>query len=113
MIPFWIGPTTVVGLAVGAFLIQFAVQGAWGVVPAHLNELSPGTVRGTFPGLAYQLGNLCASSIVPLQATLAERPGGSYSSALGWFVGVLAVVLAVVALLGPESRTAELAPGTA
>jgi SHS family lactate transporter-like MFS transporter len=113
MIPLWIGPTSVAGLAAGAFMIQFAVQGAWGVVPAHLNELSPCAVRGTFPGLAYQLGNLCASSIVPLQAALAESGGWSYSSALGWFVGVVGVVLAIVALLGPESRTAGLALETA
>jgi SHS family lactate transporter-like MFS transporter len=114
MIPLWVGPTSVAGLAAGAFLMQFAVQGAWGVVPAHLNELSPGAVRGTFPGLAYQLGNLCASSIVPLQATLAESGGWSFASALGWFVGVVGVVLAIVALLGPEaSRDAGLAPGAA
>jgi SHS family lactate transporter-like MFS transporter len=109
VIPLWVGPGSVAGLAAGAFFMQFAVQGAWGVVPAHLNELSPGAVRGTFPGLAYQLGNLVASSIVPIQATLAERPGGSYSSALGWFVGVLAVVLAVISLAGPEKHTARLA----
>jgi SHS family lactate transporter-like MFS transporter len=112
MIPLWVGPTSAAGLAAGAFLMQFAVQGAWGVVPAHLNELSPGAVRGTFPGLAYQLGNLCASSIVPLQATLAESGGWSYASALGWFVGVVGVVLAIIAFLGPEaSRDAGLAPG--
>jgi SHS family lactate transporter-like MFS transporter len=110
MIPLWIGPVSVAGLAAGAFLIQFAVQGAWGVVPAHLSELSPGAVRGTFPGLAYQLGNLCAASIVPIQATLAESYGWTYSSALGWFVGGVGVVLAIVALLGPESRSAKLAP---
>ena len=68
MIPPWIGSGTVAGLAAGAFLIQFAVQGAWGIVPAHLNELSPAAVRGTFPGLAYQMGNLGASFIGPLQA---------------------------------------------
>jgi SHS family lactate transporter-like MFS transporter len=110
MIPLWIGPSSVIGLAAGAFFIQFAVQGAWGVVPAHLNELSPGAVRGTFPGLAYQLGNLGASSIVPIQATLAESNGWTYSSALGWFVGAVGVTLAIVALAGPESHAAKLAP---
>jgi MFS transporter, SHS family, lactate transporter len=113
MIPLWLGPSTFAGLATGAFLMQFAVQGAWGVVPAHLNELSPGAARGTFPGLAYQLGNLCAASIVPIQATLAENYGWSYASALGWFVGVVGVILAVVALLGPESRDVKLAPEAA
>jgi SHS family lactate transporter-like MFS transporter len=110
MIPLWIGASTVAGLAVGAFLIQFAVQGAWGVVPAHLNELSPAAVRGTFPGLAYQLGNLCASFVGPLQATLAESHGGRYSYSLAWVVGIVALVLAALALAGPEARAAELAP---
>jgi SHS family lactate transporter-like MFS transporter len=62
LIPVWAygaGPFT---LAIGAFLMQFAVQGAWGVVPAHLNELSPAEVRGTFPGFTYQIGNLLASA---------------------------------------------------
>jgi SHS family lactate transporter-like MFS transporter len=110
MIPLWIGAPTVAGLAVGAFLIQFFVQGAWGVVPAHLNELSPTAVRGTFPGLAYQLGNFAAASVVTLQAKVAELRGGDYGFSLGWVVGIGAIVLAVVALLGPEAREAEMAP---
>ena len=113
MIPIWIGSSSIVGLAVGAFLIQFAVQGAWGVVPAHLNELSPAAVRGTFPGLAYQLGNLAAASTGPLQAIVAERHGGDYAFSLGWVVGIGAVILSILALLGPEARTAELASGKA
>jgi SHS family lactate transporter-like MFS transporter len=111
MIPLWVGHGSAAGLAVGAFLMQFAVQGAWGSVPAHLNELSPASVRGTFPGLAYQLGNFAAASVGPLQAIVAERRGGDYSFSLGWVVGVGAVVLAVLALLGPEARDAELASG--
>jgi SHS family lactate transporter-like MFS transporter len=110
IIPLWIGPTSAIGLALGGFLIQFAVQGAWGVVPAHLNELSPVSVRGTFPGLAYQLGNLAASYLSPLQVALAERHGGDYAFALGWVAAVVAVVLAGLTLLGPEARAAELAP---
>ena len=111
MIPIWIGSTTALGFAAGAFLMQFAVQGAWGVVPAHLNELSPSAVRGMFPGLAYQLGNLAASRLGPMQARWAEAHGGDYGHALAWVVGVTAVILAVIALCGPEARTAELAPG--
>ena len=61
MIPLWVYPHTAPMLAFGGFLMQFMIQGAWGVIPAHLNELSPPAVRGTFPGLAYQLGNLLAS----------------------------------------------------
>lgn len=107
MIPFWIGASSVAGLAVGAFCLQFAVQGAWGVVPAHLNELSPTAVRGTFPGLAYQLGTLGSSFIATLEATIAGRRGNDYAFALGWVVAVVAIVLAALALAGPEARTAE------
>ena len=112
-IPLWLGSSTVAGLAAGGFLIQFAVQGAWGVVPVHLNELSPGAVRGTFPGLAYQLGNLCASYLVPFQASLAESHGGNYAFSLGWVVAIVALVVAGLALAGPEARTARLAPEAA
>lgn len=110
VIPVWVASSSIAGLAVGAVFIQFAVQGAWGVVPAHLNELSPKAVRGTFPGLAYQLGNLVASFVPRLQAIVAERRGGDYSFSLGWVVGVGAVILAVIALAGPEARDADLAP---
>jgi len=113
LIPLWIGPATAAGLAAGAFLMQFAVQGAWGVVPAHLNELAPAAARGTFPGLAYQLGNLGASFIGPFQARLAEAHNGSYSFALGWVEGVGAVILVVLAMAGPEDRSASLAPEAA
>jgi len=113
MIPVWVGSGSVAGLALGAVLMQFAVQGAWGVVPAHLNELSPTAVRGTFPGLAYQLGNLVAAFVVPIQAGVAERHGGDYSFSLGWVVGIGAVVLALMALAGPEARDADLAPQAA
>jgi SHS family lactate transporter-like MFS transporter len=110
MIPLWIGAGSAATLAAGAFFIQFAAQGAWGVVPAHLNELSPAAVRGTFPGLAYQLGNLGASFIGTLQATLAESRGNDYAFALGWVVAIAAVVLACLAAFGPEARAAKLAP---
>ena len=73
LIPSWVfSPATSI-LVLGGFLMQFMVQGAWGVVPVHLNELSPPTVRGTFPGLAYQLGNFAAAYAAQLQAWLAER----------------------------------------
>ncbi len=112
MIPLWVGHGSVVSLAIGAFLLQVAVQGAWGVVPAYLNELSPGAVRGTFPGLAYALGNVAAASVSRLQASVAEQRGGDYSFSLGWLVGIVAVVLAVLALAGPENREARLSPGS-
>jgi SHS family lactate transporter-like MFS transporter len=106
MIPLWIGSGGPASLAIGAFLLQFAVQGAWGVVPAHLNELSPTSVRGTFPGFAYQVGNFCASLIVTVQATIAESHG--YPFALGSVVAVFAILLAILALRGPEARSADL-----
>jgi SHS family lactate transporter-like MFS transporter len=104
MIPVWVLGTHVVTLAAGAFCLQFAVQGAWGVVPAHLNELSPASVRGTLPGFAYQLGNLIAAGTTTIQAEVAEAHGGDYALALGGMTAVVAVVLAFAAVLGPEAR---------
>lgn len=113
VIPLWVFSTEPFWLAVGAFLIQFAVQGAWGVVPVHLNELSPDEVRGTFPGFAYQLGNLIASVNATLQASIAAAlpvagtvaPGnGNYAIALALTAGLVAVIVAVLAILGPEAR---------
>src|SRR6202022_112186 len=69
-------------LAMGAFLMQVMVQGAWGVIPVHLNELSPDEARGTFPGLVYQLGNLLAAATATIQAGIAVYFGGNYGVAL-------------------------------
>jgi SHS family lactate transporter-like MFS transporter len=90
-------------LAVGAFLMQFMVQGAWGVVPAYLIELSPGPVRATFPGFAYQIGNLLTSRNSVFQAEAARRYGG-LGPVLALTVLIVAVFLAGVASLGRESR---------
>jgi SHS family lactate transporter-like MFS transporter len=98
-------------LAIGAFLMQFAVQGAWGVVPAQLNELSPGAIRGTFPGLVYQLGNVLASPNAPIQAKIAEAEGGNYAFALAIVAAVAALTLAALAYFGPEAHGAALGPG--
>ena len=78
----WAFSTTALMLGIGAFAMQFFVQGAWGVVPAHLNELSPPAVRGTFPGTVYQLGNLIASSNASLQTAIAVQTGGNYALAM-------------------------------
>ena len=107
VIPLWSLATTPLMLAAGAFLIQVAVQGAWGVVPAHLNELSPPKARGTFPGFAYQLGNLFAAGNAYLQASIAERHGDNYGLALAMVCGVVAVVLALVTWFGPEAKGAS------
>ncbi|KAB0680862.1 MFS transporter [Aureimonas leprariae] len=93
--------------AIGAFLMQFCVQGAWGVIPAHLNEVSPPELRGTFPGTAYQLGNLLAASNATIQTSLAEHWGNDYAAALFWTVLPGAVILALLAGFGTERRTAD------
>jgi MFS transporter, SHS family, lactate transporter len=109
MIPLWAYSHTVAMLALGGFLMQFMVQGAWGVIPAHLNELSPPAVRGTFPGFAYQLGNLLASRNAVLQAKLVERRfGGSFPPVLSWTVVMVASLVAVVTLSGKERRGVDL-----
>lgn len=96
-------------LALGAFLMQFMVQGAWGVIPAHLNELSPPAVRGTLPGFAYQIGNLLSSRNSVIQAKLAERRyGGNFAPVLGWTVLIIAALVAIVTWSGYERRGADL-----
>ena len=107
VIPLWAFGGSVGPLALGAFLVQVAVQGAWGVVPVHLNELSPARARGLFPGVAYQLGNLIASRNGPFQAWIANTHGGDYGVALAMVAGVTAVVLAGWTWFGPERRDVD------
>src|SRR3954447_21029226 len=112
LIPAWIfAPVTAVLIA-GGFLMQFMVQGAWGVVPVHLNELSPPDFRGTFPGLAYQLGNFAAAYAAQQQAWLAERFRGTRGNpnyALTMALVECFVFLAIIflAAIGPEKRGRE------
>ncbi len=109
VIPLWAYSHTVPMLALGGFLMQFMVQGAWGVIPAHLNELSPPSVRGTFPGFAYQLGNFLSSRNAVIQAKLVEhRYGGSYPPVLAATVVIVASLVAIVTWSGPEKRGADL-----
>ena len=109
VIPLWAYSHTVPLLALGGFLMQFMVQGAWGVIPAHLNELSPSAVRGTFPGLAYQLGNFFSSRNGVLQAKLAEqRFGGVFAPVLAWTVVVVATLVAVVTWSGRERKGTDM-----
>ncbi len=105
---FWTHGTTPVAIAIAAFVMQFAVQGAWGVVPVHLNELSPSEIRGTFPGFVYQLGNFVASVNLPIQATIAVRTGGNYGLALSLVAGSVAIVLIVLMIFGPEARNVSM-----
>ncbi len=104
----WAYSTTMAGLAAGAFLMQICVQGAWGVIPAHLNELSPPEARATFPGTIYQLGNLIASSNAVLQTSIAERDGDNYAFALASVAVAAAIAIAALAAVGREARESQL-----
>ena len=104
----WAYSSTAVGLAAGAFLIQVCVQGAWGVVPAYLNELSPANARATFPGTIYQLGNLIAASNAFLQPWVAGLQGGNYAFALACVAAGAAVAISILAFVGPEARDVSL-----
>jgi SHS family lactate transporter-like MFS transporter len=104
VLPLWAFSSTPIALAAGAFLMQISVQGAWGVVPVHLNEISPDEIRATFPGLMYQLGNLLASVNATLQAGLAVAHNNNYGMAMALVGGIVAVVIAVLILFSPERR---------
>jgi SHS family lactate transporter-like MFS transporter len=103
-LPFWAFGSTPLILAAGAFLMQISVQGAWGVIPVHLNELSPPEIRATFPGFVYQLGNLLAAVNLNLQVAIAEAHGNDYGMAMAIVVGTVAVVIIVMVAFGPERR---------
>jgi SHS family lactate transporter-like MFS transporter len=112
LIPLWVFPLGFALLVIGGFAMQFMVQGAWGIVPVHLNELSPGAVRGTFPGLAYQLGNLFAANTAVVEARLADHFHDAsghpdYAKALALFTLVIFLVLIVLAAVGREERGKE------
>jgi SHS family lactate transporter-like MFS transporter len=103
-IPLWVYGHGFIALAVGAFGMQVMVQGAWGVVPVYLNEMSPPQVRGTFPGLTYQLGNLVISLAAPLQLALAVSHGGDLRFALGIVATSVAILIVIVVSLGKERK---------
>jgi len=109
-IPLWAYSPSIALLGAGAFVMQFFVQGAWGVIPAHLNELSPAEMRGTFPGFTYQLGNLLAAGIVQIEATVAQRmtplANGAYNygGAMALVVGTTLAAVVLLALLGHRVR---------
>jgi SHS family lactate transporter-like MFS transporter len=108
VIYFWAYAPTAITLAAGAFLMQVCVQGCWGVVPVHLNELSPPGVRGTFAGTVYQLGNLIASVNAVYQGEFAESQGGNYSIALAVVACFAALLIATMMFLGPEAKDADM-----
>jgi SHS family lactate transporter-like MFS transporter len=102
IVPLWTAGHNAALILVGVFLMQFFVQGAWGVIPAHINELAPARARGFIPGFAYQLGVLGASSIPFIESALGER--FSYTSAMGGLVAVVLVGGMLVVSLGPEAH---------
>lgn len=108
VVPLWAFAPTAALLGLGAFLMQVFVQGCWGIIPAHLNEISPPEARATFPGTVYQLGNFIASSNAPLQVALAGAFAGAYSVALASVAVAAALVIALLAALGREARGATL-----
>ncbi len=101
-IPAWAFAGPIVIITISAFILQAGVQGAWGVIPAHLNELSPDQTRGLLPGLAYQLGILIAAPINSIEYALSSRVG--YSWALAGFETVNSALLIVVLALGKERK---------
>lgn len=105
MIPIWAFSPSVALLVAGAFFMQFMVQGAWGVIPAHLAELSPDSVRGFLPGFAYQCGALIAGSMALIQAALAEHL--AYTTTMALTAGVVFIGGSIVAVLGREHHGRE------
>lgn len=107
IIPLYAYGHSALSLGLGAFLMFFMVQGAWGVIPAYLTELTPAPMRATAPGLAYQLGGLITAWNAVIQAKAAEH-WGSYSTVLALTVLIVALALAVVVMFGRESKGEEL-----
>jgi len=108
LIPLWIFAPTAALLALGAFLIQFCVQGGFGVIPAHINELSPGESRGFLPGFAYQCGVLIAASAPFIEARMTHHL--SYAQSMGIFAGAVFLMGAIVIGAGPEAHRVSFSP---
>ena len=118
LIPAWILPQGERSLSASGFFMQFFVQGAWGVIPIHLNELSPPAFRSTFPGITYQLGNMISSPSAQIVNAIAEShlitgaketpthpdPQPSYGPTMGIATAIIALGIAVTAAFGPEKR---------
>jgi SHS family lactate transporter-like MFS transporter len=102
VLPLWLAGFSPVAMIAGVFLMQFFVQGAWGVIPAHINELAPAAARGFFPGFAYQLGVMFASSIPYIESALGEV--FSYKQAMGGLMALVFVGAVLVIWRGPEAR---------
>ena len=105
-VPLWVFPHSFGWLAAGALMMQFMVQGAWGVIPVHLSELSPPQARGLFTGLAYQIGVMFAANAAFVEALMAQRM--SYAAALAVVGSVSLVGAAIVISLGTERKGFDL-----
>jgi MFS transporter, SHS family, lactate transporter len=101
IVPLFAYSRTAAMLCLGAFLMQICVQGAWGVIPAHLTELSPDSIRGLYPGVTYQLGNLLAAFNLPIQERLAESHG--YPFALTATIVPVLLAVAILTLIGKDA----------
>ncbi|KAL5482505.1 hypothetical protein ACEPAI_9099 [Sanghuangporus weigelae] len=118
-IPLWILPDNFSGLAAGAFCLQFGVQGAWGVIPIFLSEISPPAFRGTFPGVAYQIGNMISAASAQIETTGGNNMRTTiivdgvptdvpdYAKVQGIFIGVIAAFVFCITLVGPEQHGAH------
>lgn len=104
VLPLWAFSSGSFTIGLGAFLMQFMVQGAWGVVPTWLNELVPANARAVLPGFVYQLGNLLASVNATLQARIAETHGGNYGLAMAIVAGAVAILICVFVAFGRETQ---------
>ncbi len=111
VIPLWVFAGSPLWFAVGSFLMQFMVQSAWGIIPVHLNELSPPEVRGTFPGFVYQLGNLMASVNATIQSGYAADHGNDYATALAIVAAAAAIAIALLVWFGIERKGVHLGTG--
>lgn len=116
LIPAWIMPTTERSLSASGFMIQFFIQGAWGVIPIHLNELSPPAFRSSFPGITYQLGNMISSPSAQIVNAIAEshfvtsvsgKRVDAYGPVMGIATAVIATGIIITTALGPEKKGRE------
>jgi SHS family lactate transporter-like MFS transporter len=105
IVPLFAYSQTAAMLCLGSFLMQVAVQGAWGVIPAHLTELSPDAIRGFYPGVTYQLGNCLAAFNLPIQQALAKSHG--YPFALAATIIPVLLAVAILTFFGKEAKDVE------
>lgn len=104
VLPLWAFASGSITIGLGAFLMQFMVQGAWGVVPSYLTELVPANSRAVLPGFVYQLGNLLASVNATLQARIAEAHGNNYGLAMAIVAGTVAILISILVAFGRETQ---------